>query len=423
MLELAAAMCLMNLDSPCYEVTSILDTVNDLQITSLNNDSVFTGSINDKMVICSENIVHHSVDSLNESLGFFITDSGIAAGIGSNSVLQDDKLVIVDPSGETLIENIDGSGGWASLTGINQYGSVIGNYSGGSGSSEWIAFIYTEQFGIQFINPANDGAYAFAISENNQVAGYFEYGNQLRAMTYFYGVWTDLSQELGLKGNSQARYFDENNRVFIIEYFKGYLNCMWYDQVIDTVVPVYSFPPGTYSLSTACSPSGQVAFSWTTFDGQPHLARWSDMNGFEESSLPEEILGISANALSSEGTVACTAIIKPSYHNEAFVWENNSLFPYSINNYLPNNPNTSQIITMHDAGNMIVRSGNDYFLFESHCSTDLNKDGLINVSDILLLLDAWSSSPSESCSADINQDGVVSIGDLLLIIDSWGDCI
>ena len=110
MLELAATMCLMNLDSQCYEVTSILDTVNNLQITSLNNDSVFTGSINDKMVICSENIVHYSVDSLDESVGIFITDSGIAAGIGSNSVLQDDKLVIIDPSGETLIENIDGSG-------------------------------------------------------------------------------------------------------------------------------------------------------------------------------------------------------------------------------------------------------------------------------------------------------------------------
>ena len=71
---------------------------------------------------------------------------------------------------------------------------------------------------------------------------------------------------------------------------------------------------------------------------------------------------------------------------------------------------------------MLVRSGIDYFLFESHCSTDLNKDGVINVSDVLLLLDAWSSSPSESCSADINQDGLVSIGDLLLLIDSWGDC-
>ncbi len=409
----------MNLDSQCYEVTPIQNTLTDVHIVSLNNDATFTGSINDQMVICSENEVHHAIDSLYESVGIFINDSGVAAGIGTNSVLQDDKLVIVHPSGKTVIENIDGSEGWASLTGITEFGSVSGNYSGGSGSSEWLAFIYTEQNGVQFIDPMGEGSYAFAISEYNQVAGYFEYGNQLRAMTYFYGLWTDLNEELELQGNAHARFFDENNRVLIVEYFKGFLNCMWYDQVFDNVIPIYSFPPGTFSLKVTPSISGKVAFSWATSDGLTHLARWSDLNGFEEAVLHDKVLGISADAMSDDGTVACTALIHPFYHQEAYVWESESPSPYTVNDTLPNNPITSHIIEMNDVGDMLVRSGNEYFLLEPRLAADLNQDGNVNVTDILLLIDAWGESPVETCSPDINRDGVVNVSDLLILINAW----
>ena len=49
---------------------------------------------------------------------------------------------------------------------------------------------------------------------------------------------------------------------------------------------------------------------------------------------------------------------------------------------------------------------------------DLNGDGCVNVSDLLLLIGAWG--PCAGCSADINNDGVVNVSDLLLLIGAWG---
>ena len=54
------------------------------------------------------------------------------------------------------------------------------------------------------------------------------------------------------------------------------------------------------------------------------------------------------------------------------------------------------------------------------CGEDVNNDGTVGVTDLLLSIDAWGSlldSPS-----DINGDGVVNIADLLLVVDAWGSC-
>jgi T5SS/PEP-CTERM-associated repeat protein len=52
---------------------------------------------------------------------------------------------------------------------------------------------------------------------------------------------------------------------------------------------------------------------------------------------------------------------------------------------------------------------------------DLNGDGVVNVSDLLLLLGAWGTCPSSgSCPADLNNDGVVNVSDLLLLLANWG---
>lgn len=50
---------------------------------------------------------------------------------------------------------------------------------------------------------------------------------------------------------------------------------------------------------------------------------------------------------------------------------------------------------------------------------DLNQDGSVDVSDLLLLLAAWGSCP-RPCSADLNGDGVVDVSDLLILLANWG---
>jgi len=52
---------------------------------------------------------------------------------------------------------------------------------------------------------------------------------------------------------------------------------------------------------------------------------------------------------------------------------------------------------------------------------DLNCDGIVNVSDLLLLLGAWGDCPRDGeCSADLNGDGTVNLSDLLILLANWG---
>lgn len=54
------------------------------------------------------------------------------------------------------------------------------------------------------------------------------------------------------------------------------------------------------------------------------------------------------------------------------------------------------------------------------CPEDINEDGVVDVSDLLLLFSAWGVCPG--CAADINDDGVVDVSDLLALFAAWGDC-
>ena len=54
------------------------------------------------------------------------------------------------------------------------------------------------------------------------------------------------------------------------------------------------------------------------------------------------------------------------------------------------------------------------------CPTDINGDGIVNVSDILSVIAGWG--PCEGCDADVNDDGVINVNDLLEVVANWGPC-
>ncbi len=51
---------------------------------------------------------------------------------------------------------------------------------------------------------------------------------------------------------------------------------------------------------------------------------------------------------------------------------------------------------------------------------DLDGDGEVKVSDLLILLAAWG--PCDGCAADLDGDGEVKVADLLILIGAWGPC-
>jgi len=54
------------------------------------------------------------------------------------------------------------------------------------------------------------------------------------------------------------------------------------------------------------------------------------------------------------------------------------------------------------------------------CLGDVNNDGVVNVSDLLILLSEWGTC--DDCISDLNEDGQVNVSDLLLLLGQWGEC-
>ena len=53
------------------------------------------------------------------------------------------------------------------------------------------------------------------------------------------------------------------------------------------------------------------------------------------------------------------------------------------------------------------------------CASDINEDGIVNVTDLLEVISDWGLANSP---ADINDDGIVDVTDLLNVVGSWGPC-
>jgi hypothetical protein len=72
-------------------------------------------------------------------------------------------------------------------------------------------------------------------------------------------------------------------------------------------------------------------------------------------------------------------------------------------------PKGESLIEFDDGFIGIIRAG------------DLNGDGVVDVSDLLILLAAWGPCPrSGNCPADLNGDGAVDVSDLLILLANWG---
>ena len=83
------------------------------------------------------------------------------------------------------------------------------------------------------------------------------------------------------------------------------------------------------------------------------------------------------------------------------------------------------------ANNVIAEPVNEFsatYVRERWKLGDVNRDGLVNVIDLLAIINAWGPCPAAPpppalpipCDADVTNDNSVNVADLLLIINNWG---
>lgn len=59
----------------------------------------------------------------------------------------------------------------------------------------------------------------------------------------------------------------------------------------------------------------------------------------------------------------------------------------------------------------------------SGCPIDIDGDGSIGLSDLLIVLSSWGGcEPCQPCPADLDANNDIGFGDVLLILQAWGDC-
>jgi len=68
----------------------------------------------------------------------------------------------------------------------------------------------------------------------------------------------------------------------------------------------------------------------------------------------------------------------------------------------------------------------DFCIIDGHvigidipCLGDATDNGVVDVSDLLVVIDQWGSS---SGAGDVNDDGQVNVNDILVIVSEWGPC-
>ena len=66
-------------------------------------------------------------------------------------------------------------------------------------------------------------------------------------------------------------------------------------------------------------------------------------------------------------------------------------------------------------------SGSAYLFDAAACPADLNRDNIVGVGDLLILLAFWGPCP-ELCLGDLDSDDNVGVSDLLILLANWGPC-
>jgi hypothetical protein len=310
---------------------------------------------------------------------------------------------------------------------VNAAGVVVGMVTGGSGTlpAMWtpVDGVYGEAVLLPMLPGATLGR-ARAINDVGDIVG--TSGNVLTERATLFtapGGPVDLDA-LGFtatpSGVSNTRLACGDQLIFNLNTY----------EVIDVGVPD-SPPSYLWTVLTdinddgAASAWGQIA---TSLPDDRHVLRYTPGEGWLQlSSVPAPYwTGTSINRFGdvgfgyrhlvhfdSQGAHSPSGLLAPGYAD----WTIST--GYAVDH----------VVLVNDRRQLLLRASNAatgesgaVLLTPTKYSGDLNGDGVVDGSDLLLLLGGWGPCPGSSqwCAADINDDGTVDGSDLLLLLANWG---
>ncbi len=185
---------------------------------------------------------------------------------------------------------------------------------------------------------------------------------------------------------------------------------------------------------------------FTTARGQTvnRIARWG---GDDSEDCPDSIVCINANGDVTVGSGATLTMkiagFEPCVDHDAIfaggdvILEGGGLTVVLDCDFAPQAGDTVAIISaegtvngsfseitvpdLDDSLKFCIEVGLKNVLVRTTNITDLNCDGVVDVSDLLILLSNWGTCPPDGeCIGDINEDGTVDVSDLLILLSNWG---
>ena len=364
--------------------------------------------------------------------GHGITAGGVVAGYYDACVIgpeipfiwtQDDGLVDIPmPSGfqQGRAYGIDGPlvVGYAEISNDDGLGRQAFTYDIDSGA-------------IEIIPQPEGGDYSelMAVSNGRAVGnwGNIVFGNpSFEAFIWEDGVFTSLAPDLGTpkskaEGINSARlvtgWMGESSPAFDGNAY------IWHDGDV-TVLPV--IPGGFTSRAQAINEHGDVAGYGVLFDkdlGEDVIHAFAYIDGVMHVIPPlPGYPDAEATAISDNGTVVGSSL---STSQDAFIWYQGELVALDdridpglgIDLDVPRciRPDGTILCGAVEGSKVLTVILTPIF----PPLGDLDGDGVVGSSDLIILLGAWGRCPGE-CPADLDGDGVVGTGDLILLLGNWG---
>ncbi len=178
--------------------------------------------------------------------------------------------------------------------------------------------------------------------------------------------------------------------------------------------------PGTCNVQHGPTYLEAPAIDLTDADAVVTYDRW-----FFNSSQGSVDADFLVTQVSNDGGASWTNV-----HSTGGTGGNWQTASFLVSDYVTPSADVRVRFVVEDEGNnSITNAGIDNFEVEAllcsdpapACPADLNGDGVVDVSDLLMLLSDWGSCPGD-CPADLNGDGVVDVSDLLMLLSDWGSC-